>query len=533
MAQTREQLLERYGDRHKWLVLLTVMIGSMAAIMSSTIVNVAVPDLSRHFVLGQERAQWVATSFMLAMTLSMLMTPWMLLRFGLRRSYTCAIVMLLVGGFAGGFSVNYPMLISMRVLEGLAAGLIQPIPAIVILRSFDEKEQGRAMGIFGFGVVLAPAIGPSVGGILVEHFGWRSIFFVVVPFCLIALALIQRYLPFYKRNPDAARLDWKGLLLAGVATVAILNGMVVLREDLALAVGLLVLGAASAAIFIAYQLRARAPLIDMRLFRYRQFTMGALVAFIYGMALFGSTYLVPVYMQVGLAYSPSYAGLILLPAGIALAITIPLAGKLSENISPNILVSLGLGLLALSFGLMAMGKPGTSYLLLMAWALLGRVGLGLVLPSLSLGTMRGVDFSLIAQGASTTSFLRQLGGAIGVSLVGVMLEWRSATHALRVTGKPGDELADALQKLRAFDETFLMVSALCVIAVLAALYMRPRALPVALDASATPPAATPGEKADGKAVVDMTRAGVPAPAADGQYTPDLSAEIPQPANSTR
>ena len=113
MAQTGEQLQARYGERYKWLVLITVMIGSMAAIMSSTIVNVAVPDLSRHFTLGQERAQWVSTSFMLAMTLSMLTTPWLLLRFGLRRTYFGAMLLLLAGGIFGGVSVNYTMLIAM------------------------------------------------------------------------------------------------------------------------------------------------------------------------------------------------------------------------------------------------------------------------------------------------------------------------------------------------------------------------------------------------------------------------------------
>ena len=167
MPPTLEELRNRYGSRYKWLVLLTVMIGTMASILSSTIVNVAVPDLSRHFTLGQERAQWVSAAFMLAMTLSMLTTPWLLLRYGLRRTYTGAILVLLAGGVIGGFSVNYPMLLTMRVVEGLAAGILQPIPAIVILRSFDANEQGKAMGIFGFGVVLAPALGPSVGGILV------------------------------------------------------------------------------------------------------------------------------------------------------------------------------------------------------------------------------------------------------------------------------------------------------------------------------------------------------------------------------
>ncbi|HJU70754.1 MAG TPA: DHA2 family efflux MFS transporter permease subunit [Paucimonas sp.] len=469
MPPLYEELKARYGDRYKWLVLLTVMIGTMASILSSTIVNVAVPDLSRHFVLGQERAQWVSTAFMLAVTMSMLTTPWLLLRYGLRRTYTGAILLLLAGGVLGGFSLNYSMLLSMRVAEGLAAGVLQPIPAIVIMRAFDADEQGKAMGIFGFGVVLAPALGPSVGGILVEHFGWRSIFFVVVPFCLVVLVLIRRLLAV--NSPmmgNAKALDWKGLLLAGACTISLLNGLVHLHDDRWLAAGLLVSGLACFISFLVYQLRTEQPLMDMRLFRYRQFAMGALVAFIYGMGLFGSTYLLPVYMQMALQYAPSEAGVILLPAGIVLAFIIPLAGKLADHFPPNILVAIGLSLLALSFALMATGSAATGYVTLMAWAIIGRLGLGCVLPALSLGALRGIDATMVAQGASTINFLRQLGGAIGVSLVGIVLEWRLAVHHTGLTAQAGSGVA----RVHAFNDTFWFVAAICASAVLAAWRMR-------------------------------------------------------------
>jgi EmrB/QacA subfamily drug resistance transporter len=470
MPPTLEELRDRYGSRYKWLVLLTVMIGTMASILSSTIVNVAVPDLSRHFTLGQERAQWVSAGFMLAMTLSMLTTPWLLLRYGLRRTYTGAILVLLAGGVIGGFSINYPMLLTMRVVEGLAAGILQPIPAIVILRSFDAGEQGKAMGIFGFGVVLAPALGPSVGGVLVEYFGWRSIFFVVVPFCLVVLVMIRRFLSV--NSPlmgDAKALDWKGLLLVGAGTASILNGLVYLHDDMLQATGLLALGLACLISFIVYQLRKKEPLMNMKLFAYRQFAMGALVAFIYGMGLFGSTYLFPVYMQMALQYSPSEAGLILLPAGIVLAFTIPFAGKLADRYPPYALVSIGLGLLALSFALMAMGASGAGYSILIAWAIVGRIGLGFVLPALSLGAMRGLDASLIPQGASAINFLRQLGGAIGVSLVGIILEWRLTVYQSDPETINEGSTSGAI---RAFNETFLFVSVVCAIAILAAWRMR-------------------------------------------------------------
>lgn len=469
MQLTLEQLRERYGHRYKWIVLVTVMIGTVASILSSTIVNVAVPDLSHHFVLGQERAQWVSAGFMLAMTLSMLTTPWLLLRYGLRRTYAGAISLLLAGGVVGAFSVNYPMLLSMRVVEGLAAGILQPIPAIVILRSFDPGEQGKAMGIFGFGVVLAPAIGPSVGGFLVEQFGWRSIFFVVVPFCLIVLVMIRRFLASNApMTGEAKSLDWKGLLLAGVCVISLLNGLVHLHDGFIQAAGLLLVGLVTLVAFITYQLRIENPLMNMGLFRYRQFSMGALVAFIYGAGLFGSTYLFPVYMQMALKYSPSEAGLILLPAGIVLAVTIALAGKLTDRFAPNVMVSIGLALLALSFALMAIGSAATGYLTLMGLAIIGRVGLGFVLPALSLGAMRGVDSSLIAQGASAINFLRQLGGAIGVSVVGIVLEWRLAVYQAGLAGQP----RDLSGRMHAFNETFLLIALLCATAVLAAWRMQ-------------------------------------------------------------
>lgn len=471
-------LRARYGDRLRWLVLLTLMLGTMSSIVSSTIVNVAIPDLSRHFVLGQERAQWVAASFMIAMTLSMLLTPWLLNRYGLRRTFIGAALLLGVGGLIGGMSPTYGVMIAMRVAEGVAAGIMQPLPNILVLRVFEEREQGKAMSLFGFGVVLAPALGPSLGGFLVEAFGWRSIFFVVVPLTLLSWWMARRYMAvdsvmMGERKP----LDWRGLVLAGVATVVLLNGLVEMRESLQTGLMLAALGVVLLAAFVSWQLRAAEPLMDMRLYSYRQFAAGAVVAFIYGAGLFGSTYLLPVYMQMALAYTPSRAGLVLMPAGFVLALTIAVAGRLTGRIAPHRLVSFGLALLALSFLLMAMGSAATPYLMLVLWAVLGRIGLGCILPSLSLGAMRGVDFSLIAQGSSCINFLRQLGGAIGVGLAGVGLQWRLAEHGA-VLGKGGDAVAQAA-RIRAFDETFLAVAVVIAIAILAAWRIRPRSQPAA------------------------------------------------------
>ncbi|MEP6873841.1 MAG: DHA2 family efflux MFS transporter permease subunit [Burkholderiales bacterium] len=460
---SRAALEQRFGARYRWWVLLTVMVGTMASIMASTIINVAVPDMSRVFHLGQERAQWLSAGFMAAMTLSMLTTPWLLGRYGYRRTYVGAVGLLLAGGVFGGLSAWFGLVLAMRVVEGLAAGVLQPIPAIIVMRAFEPHERGRAMGIFGFGVVLAPAIGPSLGGVLVEWFGWRSIFFVVAPFCVAAVLLARRFLPLSGPGDaaparDGASLDVRGLALIALVLLALLNGMVELHgDDKRLGYALLALSAAALAGFVVYQRRAAQPLMELRLFNHQAFSMGSVVAFIYGMALFGSTYLVPVFMQLALKLPPSQAGAVLLPAGFVLALTIPVASRLVDRLPINRIVAAGLLLLAASFLLMLTVGPTTALIWITLWAVVGRIGLGCVLPSLNLGAMRGLPDGFIPHGASTINFMRQLGGAVGISLVGIVLEWR-------LQAQPADAV-------HGFHETFLLVGAITACAVIAAMRM--------------------------------------------------------------
>src|SRR5450432_2180754 len=421
LPHSRAALEARFGPSYRWRVLASVMIGTVAAIMASTIVNVAVPDMSRTFALGQDRAQWLAAGFMGAMTLSMLTTPWLLDRYGYRHTYIGAVGLLMAGGIAGGCSPWFDLVLAMRVVEGLAAGVLQPIPAIIILHAFGAGERGKAMGLFGFGVVLAPAIGPSVGGVLVEWWGWRSIFFVVTPFCLVAMMMARRYLPIGAPgggpvHREGGRLDVVGLGLIAVAVLALLNGMVHLTaETLSFGLALVACSMVATVGFIAHQRRGAKPLMALGLFGHRSFSMGGLVAFIYGMALFGSTYLVPVFMQEALHLPPSQAGAVLLPAGLVLALTIPLAGRLADRVAVSRMVSLVL--LAASFFVMLTVGLATALALITLWAVIGRLGLGLIMPSLNLGSMHGLSPTLIAQGSSTVNFLRQLGGAVGIGLV--------------------------------------------------------------------------------------------------------------------
>ena len=453
------------------------MVGTMASIMSSTIVNVAIPGMSHHFALGQERAQWVSSGFMVATTISMLTTPWLLARYGYRGTYVGTMVLLMAGGIVGGLANDFDLVLAARVAEGLAAGVVQPIPAIIILRAFEPHEQGRASGIFGMGVVLAPAVGPSIGGVLVDLFGWRSIFFMVVPLAAGLLAGMEVRADHGARRRGGARgseLDWRGLLLATFGTLCLLNGLIELRGAAPVHAAALLAGALAGLLaFIWWQrrlaARGGAPLMNLALFGTRAFAMGSIVAFIYGTALFGSTYLLPVYMQLALQLSASHVGAILLPAGIVLAIAIAGVGRLADRHPTWMLVSIGLALLAASFALMLLLSLGSALWLLVLFAAIGRIGLGFILPSLNLGAMRPLPRPLITQGASAISFLRMLGGAAGVSLCAIVLEWRLAAHGDSLTNP-----ASSSARLAAFDEVFVLLAALCALAICAAWQLRVR-----------------------------------------------------------
>ena len=473
--QTGADLAQRYGERYRWYLLLAVLVGTMASIIPATSMNLAIPALSAHFRLGQGSAQWVASGFMVASTMAMLLTPWLLSRYGYRKTYAGALLLLMAGGIVGGLAQYYPLLLAARVAEGIAAGVIQPIPAVIILHAFPPNQQGRASGLFGMGVVLAPAIGPALGGLLVDWLGWRSTFFMVLPPALLSLWLAWRFVPTSApggatRNA-AARLDWQGLTLATLGTLCLLNGLATLQHGTALQATALLGGSVLCLWgFIAWQRRLLehgiVPLMDLQLFRSRPFVMGCIVSFIYGTAMFGSTYLLPLFVQLGLGLSATQAGALMLPAGLALAFTLPLGGRLADSQPTHRLVGLGLGLLALSFALMHWVGPLTALWLLGAFIVVGRVGMGFILPSLNIGSLRPLERSLISQGASTISFIRMLGGAAGVGLSGIVLEWRLAVHTAEMA------LTLPQARLQAFHETFWLLTLLCLLALCAASQLR-------------------------------------------------------------
>jgi MFS transporter, DHA2 family, multidrug resistance protein len=434
--------------QRRWVV-ATVTLGSMSTILATTIINVALPALIREFKIGHDSVQWVATGFLAATTTTMLATAWLVERFGQRITFVGVLVLFLAASLLGATSWNTESLIAGRVLQGAAAGIMQPLAMIALFDVFPPERRGTAMGIFGFCIVLAPAIGPGVGGILVQSFGWRSIFLLSVPFCIAAMILAQRCLPARRGIGPRRRFDWPGFVLLAASLIALLNVPVVAHRfgwiSSALA-ATLVATVVLVVAFIAWQFRSDSPLLALRLFATRGFRSAALVSFAYGLGLFGTTYLIPVFVQDVGHYSPSRAGSLLLPPGFALAVTIALAGRLADRIEARRIVVAGLLCFALSSALLAFADARTTFAVLCLWLVVGRVGLGMIIPGLNVGAVQSVAAPDMPYAASSVNFVRQLGGAIGVNLLAVLLEWRLGADA------------DSGREAAAFQECFWVVT---------------------------------------------------------------------------
>lgn len=418
-----------------------MMLGTISVILSATIVNVAFPALIAQFHVGHDTLQWIAAGFLAATTATMLTAAWLVESFGERTTFVGTLGVFLAASLLAASSWSTTSLIIARVLQGAAAGILQPLAMIVLFRVYPIEERGHAMALYGFGIVLAPAIGPAIGGMLLDAYGWRSIFLLAVPFCVAGIALGMRTLGSAGR-PERRRFDWIGALLLAGALVTLLNVPVIGHRQgfgspaaLLLSVGALAL----AATFVGWEKRVPTPLLPIGLFRHRAFAGASIVAFAYGIGLFGSTYLVPVFAQQISHYSAADAGYLLVAPGFALAIAITIGGRLTDRFHPAPIIVGGLVLFALSSLLLAFSGASTAFALLALWLVIGRIGLGLLIPALNVGAVQSLEGTELAYASGAVNFMRQLGGAIGVNLLAVVLEWRSSVPGLVDAARPFHE----------------------------------------------------------------------------------------------
>ncbi|MEC9347090.1 MAG: DHA2 family efflux MFS transporter permease subunit [Pseudomonadota bacterium] len=447
MRETTEVLFERYGPGYRWLAMVAAMSTTITAVLSATIVNVAIPDIMGAFGIDQVRAQWLSTGFLASMTATMLLVDWAIKSFGQRETLLCMLGLFMAGGMLGGFASSEDALILSRVMQGAAAGVIQPMAMVVVYQVFPLEKRGMAMGIYGVGVVMAPAVGPLLGGLLSDGLGWRFVFFAGVPVSLVGILLTSIFIPSGATAETRPRFDWIGFILLLVFLLSTLTAFTDGPRDGwadTFVVGRFIVSATAFVLFIAWERTTDVPMLNLKVFLQPGFVGAAIISFILGAGLFGSTYLIPLFVQTIQGLTPTQSGLLLIPAGISMMCLIPISGRLADRLEPGYIVAFGLILFAFSFFLMSLADVNTSFVTLAIWIMISRMGMGFIFPSLSAGSIRLLPQSMLAQGSSTMNFTRQLGGSFGVNLLAVLLDRQTQYFAdlMAATQTPANHATD-------------------------------------------------------------------------------------------
>ncbi len=424
-------LRQRYGPVYVWLVTLTVMSGGIAMGLASSMVNVAVPSVVGAFGVGLDQAQWMATGFLATMSVSMLVSSWLIEVLGQRITFIAILTVFGVGSFMSAVAPNIDILIIGRVLQGAANGVGQPLAMFTMFSVFPPEKRGLAIGIQGLVSVLSPTFGPIVGGIAIDSISWRYLFFLPLPFCLPALMMGLVFMPTKKLARRLPPFDWAGLVLILVIVLsafsAISNGPR-MGWDADSVVYRLWGSAAGLVVFILWELRAPYPLLDLSLFRNPQFALTMVAGFVFGAGLFASGYFIPIFVQTIQNYTATRAGLLLATGGVVMMIFFPLSGRITDSIPAHIPIASGLLIFGIGFFMIRAVDVNTTFLAMVAYTAVNRVGLSLAIPSLSVAALRAVSADKLARAASVGAFFRNFGGGLGITLLTAFFLQRSQYH---------------------------------------------------------------------------------------------------------
>ncbi len=447
-----------YPSRGRRYLITATMIAAMISVfMSATMINVALPDIMGAFGIGQETVHWLSTGFLASTTVAMLLNAWLVSRLGPRRVYLLALSVFICASVVAATVQDFHVLVAVRCVQGACAGILQPLTITVIYPIYPPEERGKAMGFFGMGVVFAPAFGPVLGGFITDQLGWQHLFTPIIPFCLLAMVLGLNVLDDKVEGQVARPFNWLSFALVASAVVSVLyalsNGQRLGWGATEVTLPLVGSGILFL-LLILWEMNTRHPLLHLRLFADRNFALAALVGFAFGAGMFGSIYILPLFMRTVQGFDATLTGAALIPAGLVMMVLFPLSGILSQYWPPRRTVTLGLLVFAASLFLLHDADVNTGFLWVLATAALGRMGLGLIMPSLQFHGIRRLPPPLLPYGAGTFNFIRQLGGALGVNAAAIGLDVRLAHHRDQLISTQTPDNSALREMLRLLGEKF-------------------------------------------------------------------------------
>ena len=411
---------------HKWVIAGTVMTGSIMASLDSSIVNVALPSMSGTLGATIEEITWVITGYILANVIIMPITALLSSRFGRKAFYMSSVVLFTTASMACGLAHSLTVMVFFRIVQGLGGGVLITVSQAILRESFPPEEQGIAMGVYGLGVVLAPALGPTLGGWLTDNYSWPWIFYINVPIGILNLLLVARFIedpPYLIREKGEIDFTGLGLLVIGLGSLQLMleegqrndwfqSGFII-RLAVIAAVGLL--------LFVWRELETARPAVNLRVLRNVTFASATAIGGVLGLALNGSLFLLPLFLQELIGFDAMQSGIAMMPRSLAMALLMPIAGRFYNRLGPRVLI--GSGLLICAYGFWGLARLTTDVGFWdIFWPQLWQgVGFSLIFVALSTAALATIVKPQMTQATGLYNVVRQVMGSVGIAIAATEL----------------------------------------------------------------------------------------------------------------
>jgi len=427
-------MADRLTSVNPWLIAVSVMLATFMEVIDTSIASVALPHIAGSLSATTDEATWVLTSYLVANAIVLPASGWFALKFGRKRFLISCIVIFTVSSFMCGAATSLGMILIARTVQGAGGGALQPLSQAILLESFPPERRGLAMAVFALGVVVAPVLGPTLGGWLTDQYSWRWAFYINIPIGVLAVFMLSRFItdPSYIRDAKPGKIDGIGLGLLAICLAClqiVLDkgqevdwlGAIGIRWTLLLCVGTLVA-------FLYRELKIEAPLVDLRVFLDRNFALGCLLIALFGGVIYGVVILLPLFYQTLLGYSAWAAGLAVSPRGIGAIAIMPVIGVLTGRLDNRWLIVAGFvvfGLTSVWMGRLTLDISPSSLL----WPIIFcGAGTGMVFVPLATISMGSLKNEQIGNASGLFNLMRNVGGGIGISMVNTLVARHQQIH---------------------------------------------------------------------------------------------------------
>jgi EmrB/QacA subfamily drug resistance transporter len=462
-------------------IVVALITGTLMASLDSSIINVSLPTIMTSMHTSLAAIEWVVTAYMMGFAVVMPLTQWLKDRFGFFHIYFFSLLIFTLGSAMCGWAPTLNWLITARIIQALGGSALTPTAMSVIATIYSPSERGKILGLWGLGVVMGPALGPTLGGVMTQYFGWPSIFLINIPIGCVGLYLTWKNLrPISKQLLVPPKFDLAGFIGFSIFLIALLHGIALLEKGmllLQLSLVYFMISIISLCFFVQVELRSKHPLIDLNIFKNQSFVACLCVTFSRAAALFGGVFLLPFFLQNMMGFSETKSGMLMFPGSILVALLMPFAGRYSDARGPRGISGLGLLLLCLSMWLFSnLGSDSSVASILIAMCFRG-FGLGFLVTPIAVATVNSVPDSKTALASSLSSLMQQVGGAVGVATLAVF-------HELMKDHFLSAGLPLQISEQRAVQLGFFAAAILVSCALLPAYFVRPQTIVAPLEDTA-------------------------------------------------